>query len=93
MVNKDFFLSLGGFSEHYESWLEDVDFNLKAIIAGKVNYFIGNAVAYHYELETENESPDIVAKKSNDLQRLLLCIRQNSHNPSVSRHIKRFSYK
>ncbi|MEW6571248.1 MAG: glycosyltransferase [Nitrospirota bacterium] len=88
MVNRDFFLSLGGFSERYMQWLEDIDLNIRAILAGRVNYLAGDAVAYHYELETNNSDPGRLAKQSEDLGNLLGYIYENLNNPMISKHLR-----
>jgi len=88
MVNKDFFLSLGGFSENYGKCLEDIEFNLRSILAGRINYFIGDAVAYHYELETRMNDSDTLARQGEDLKRLLVSINQNINNPKIMKHLR-----
>ena len=88
MVNKDFFLSLGGFSENYGKCLEDIEFNLRSILAGRINYFIGDAVAYHYELEAKMNDPYTLTKQGEDLRRLLVSVNQNLNNPKVLKHLE-----
>jgi GT2 family glycosyltransferase len=86
-VDKDFFLSSGGFSEQYQQFLEDTEFNIRAVLAGRINYFAGDAVAYHHELEAENNDPEIMKKEYEDYLRLLEHIRQNADNPYLAKHI------
>lgn len=42
------------FNEDYVECFEDVEYNLNCILNGRINYFAGNAVAYHYESQTRN---------------------------------------
>jgi GT2 family glycosyltransferase len=48
MINKDLFWEQGGFNENYIECFEDVELNLKCVIAGRENLTISDAVAYHY---------------------------------------------
>lgn len=88
MVSRDLFLSLDGFSEQYAQWIEDIDLNFRLILAGRVNFFSGEAAGYHYELETTNDHPENLRKKAEDLRRLLEYIQGNLNNPGVMRHLK-----
>jgi len=87
MVSRDIFLSLGGFSEWLMQWLEDVDLNFRLILAGRVNYFSGEAVGYHYEMETATDRTETLRKKSEDLRNLLGYIQGNLNNPKVMKHL------
>jgi hypothetical protein len=62
--------------------------NFRLILAGRVNYFNGNAVGYHYEKETANESAERIKKKAADLGHLLGYVKRNSENPAVMKHIE-----
>ena len=88
MLRRELFLSMGGFSERYSEWMEDIDLNFRVILAGRINYFTGEAVAYHYELETVNDSPEGLRKKTADLKSLLAYVRQHLNNPMVRQHLK-----
>ncbi|MEW6002784.1 MAG: glycosyltransferase [Nitrospirota bacterium] len=90
LMSKHLFLTLGGFSEGYMQWLDDIDLNIRSILAGKVNYFAGDAVAYHYELEASND-PESLARQSEDLRNLLGYISRNLNNSRVKKHL-RFIY-
>lgn len=88
MVSRERFLSLGGFSEWYMQWLEDIDLNFRLLLAGRVNYFSGEAAGYHYELETANDHAESLRKKSEDLRNLLGYIHRNLNNPIAMKHLK-----
>lgn len=47
MIQRDFFIELGGFNTNYHHSLEDFELNLKAIVHGKKNFLVGKAVATH----------------------------------------------
>ena len=88
LVNKDLFISLGGFPEHYAGYFEDVEFNIKSVIAGRINYFIGDAVAYHFESQNVYDNPEKSAKQREDFQRLFLFIQQNTNSSRLINHIR-----
>jgi len=46
------------FNENYIECLEDVEYNIKMLENKCINYFVGNAVCYHYESKTRNLNPD-----------------------------------
>jgi glycosyltransferase involved in cell wall biosynthesis len=87
MVNKDLFISLGGFPENYKESFGDIEFNIRALIAGKINYFAGDAVAYYHEPQKDGD-PEKIKKQNEDFQQLLSFIQQNLNNPNVIKHIK-----
>ena len=58
MMRKNVFEKLGHFNENYTECFEDVELNLSSYINRYKNYYVGNAVAYHYESQTRNESPE-----------------------------------
>lgn len=91
MVGKDLFLSLGGFPENYAEYLEDVEFNLRSIISGKVNYFVGDAVAVYSEPYPDDEDPEIVKRKFMDYQNLLAFIQKNAGNRRIAFRIRKSS--
>jgi GT2 family glycosyltransferase len=88
MVSKDLFLSLGGFNEDYIEWFEDVEFNLKSIVAGRVNYFVGNAVAYHYESPIGVDDPEKMAKQNEDFLKLFTFIEHHINNSKIIQYIR-----
>ena len=44
---RDAFEKLGGFEESFFAYLEDVDLGLRAVLAGKMGWYIPEAVVYH----------------------------------------------
>ena len=68
MIRKNVFVKMGMFNENYTACFEDVEINLKCLVLGLKNYFIGNSVAYHYESQTRNEDPEDMKKLINDYQ-------------------------
>lgn len=88
MVHRDLFLSLGGFTECYEGTFHDIELNLKAIMSGKVNYFSGDAVAYHHESEKEDAHSSEPEKYARDFHRFFDFIKRNIHNHNVIQHIQ-----
>jgi len=66
------FIKNGMFNENYIECFEDVEYNLKCILNNRINFFAGNAVAYHYESQTrnldteKNKRADIDLKKINE---------------------------
>ncbi|MBS0586178.1 MAG: glycosyltransferase [Verrucomicrobia bacterium] len=47
MIPKKLFLELGGFDGQYLHSLEDFEFNMRTILAGKKNILVGTAVCYY----------------------------------------------
>jgi GT2 family glycosyltransferase len=88
LVKKDLFLSSGGFPEHYSHWLEDIDLNIRLLLAGKTNCFAGSAVAYHQESESASTAPNVLSQKGEDFKRLMTYLYQMSNHPAIRKHIK-----
>jgi GT2 family glycosyltransferase len=55
LINKELFLSFGGFPENYIECLEDVELNLRCKAKGLKNITASDAVAYHYESVSRNK--------------------------------------
>jgi GT2 family glycosyltransferase len=72
MIRKNLFLKMGLFNENYTACFEDVELNLKCIVSGFKNYFVGNSVAYHYESQTRSEDPEDMTKLNKDYLNNLL---------------------
>jgi len=66
MIRKSVFEKVGLFNEKYIECFEDVELNLSCYINGYKNYYVGNAVAYHYESQTRNQSPEKLDRLKND---------------------------
>ncbi len=60
------------FNESYKECFEDVELNFQMLKAGRKNYNIGHAVAYHYESQTRKEDSDFYNKIMEDYQNTLL---------------------
>lgn len=60
------------FNENYKECFEDIELNLQILKAGRKNYQIGHAVAYHYESQTRNEDPDKISRVMEDYHNYLL---------------------
>lgn len=58
LVNKNLFEEVGGFNEEYVECFEDVEFNLKCFLKGKLNLTNSNAVCYHFESQTRGRKID-----------------------------------
>lgn len=72
LVSVRLFKQIGYFNESYEDCFEDVEFNIKCLINGKLNITTTKAVCYHYESMTRNYSYN-----QNDITRLLSIINEN----------------
>lgn len=57
MVKKAIFLEVGGFDENYIYGYEDVDLCLKLYRHGYDNYYVPNALLFHYEFGTQQLDP------------------------------------
>jgi GT2 family glycosyltransferase len=80
MIRKKTFEKIGMFNEGYINCFEDVELNLKTIMAGLKNYLDNNSVAYHYESKTRGEDPQNIEKLNIDYkERLFPFIVSNLH--------------
>ncbi len=87
LVSKELFFSLGGFAEYYQEAFYDIEFNLRAIVFGRANCFVGDAVAYyHTPLVKENDSCNN-ENFNKDFQKLINFINQNLNNQNIMQHI------
>ncbi len=55
LIPKDVYLEVGGLDEAYNYGGEDVDFGLKLLKAGYVNYYCADAVLFHHEFGTQSK--------------------------------------
>jgi len=55
MIRKDIFNKIGGFNQGYKECFEDVELNIDCINRNLKNYFVSDAVCYHYESQTRNK--------------------------------------
>ena len=71
LVEKDLFLKVGGFNPTYIECFEDAELNFSILLDGRVNLFVSDAVAYHYESKTRNKSDEKLERLQKDyLERL-----------------------
>jgi len=85
IIRKNVFEKIGHFNENYTECFEDVELNLSLYINGYKNYYVGNAVAYHYESQTRNESDEKQKRMNDDFNDLLI--------PFVNKHIEKLKHK
>ena len=72
MIKKTLFNQIGGFNETYNECFEDVELNIECLNRRYKNYFLGTAVAYHYESQTRNKDEEKLKRESEDyIYRLL----------------------
>ncbi len=74
LIETALFKKMGGFNEDYCHSLEDVELNLRCSLAGKVNYFVGEAVGYHFESQTRMNQGAIFQP---DYERLVLFLQNH----------------
>lgn len=77
LVERELYEALGGLNEAYESCFEDVELNLRAILAGRTNVLAGDAVAIHRESVTRDADPDKLEKLRRDFGKLAAFVEWN----------------
>lgn len=78
LINRELFQKTGGFNEDTIECFEDVILNLDMIIRKRKNFYVGEAVCYHYESITRNENPDQMQRINRDyLEVLVPKVKQN----------------
>lgn len=80
MINKTLFNHIGMFDTSYQECFEDVDLNNKLLRINKKNIFLGDAVAYHYESQTRNKSPEKSKNEMLDYQVIIPRIVNNKQS-------------
>jgi GT2 family glycosyltransferase len=83
MIRKDLFKQLGGFNESYHDCLEDVELNMMCLTEGKTNIFVGDAVCYHYESQTRDNSKGNI--NPIDLDRVMTYL--NKNREMIKKHL------
>lgn len=58
MISKDLYYEIGGFNKQYLHNLDDFELNLMAILHGKTNILVGNAVCYYLGKDCPKFLPD-----------------------------------
>jgi len=71
LIPRALFETIGGFNPAYERCLEDVELNLMCIKNQKINYWVGNAVCYHFESQTRQDKGMITRNDYETLVRFL----------------------
>ena len=66
LVEKSLFLKVGGFNPTYIECFEDAELNFSILLEGKVNLFVSDAVAYHYESKTRDKDDDKLHRLQQD---------------------------
>jgi GT2 family glycosyltransferase len=74
LMPKALFEKIGGFNSAYQKCLEDVELNLMCIKQQKINYWVGDAVCYHFESQTRQDKGTITR---HDYNQLLQFLQQN----------------
>lgn len=87
LITKENFNKIGGFNENTIECFEDVILNLDvAVKLNKKNFYVGEAVCYHYESLTRNENPEQINRINRDFTEVLLpTVRQ--YYKSIKKHI------
>lgn len=86
LVNKKLFIKAGMFPTTYKECFEDVDLNVNLLSLGRKNYFVENAVAYHYESQTRNKSED---KRKNEEADLMVVTKKLVANQKTHKYLIR----
>jgi GT2 family glycosyltransferase len=66
MIKKDIFNKIGGFNQGYQECFEDVELNIDCLNRNLKNYFVPDAVCYHYESQTRNKDGKKWEKEAED---------------------------
>jgi len=72
MIKKDIFNKIGGFNQGYNECFEDVELNIECLTRNLKNYFVSDAVCYHYESQTRNKSNEKLQKETEDYFKRLI---------------------
>jgi GT2 family glycosyltransferase len=72
MIRKDIFNKIGGFNQGYLECFEDVELNIDCLSRNLKNYFVPDAVCYHYESQTRNKSEDKIKREGEDYTKRLI---------------------
>ena len=86
IINKHLFNKIGGFNEKYIECFEDVELNMECLKRNRKNYFVGDAVCYHYESVSRGKSQEAIKRLQEDYKNNLLPFIIN--NKKIHKHIK-----
>jgi GT2 family glycosyltransferase len=74
MIKKEIFNKIGGFNQGYQECFEDVELNVDCLTRNLKNYFVSDAVCFHYESQTRNKSDEKLQRESDDYTKRLIPI-------------------
>ena len=92
LVARNLFDKVSGFNEEYTECFEDVELNCELIRIGKQNITNGNAVCYHYESQTRNDSDEKTKRQGKVFNEILLPY-INKNLATLSPYIQRMNEK
>ena len=72
MIKKEIFNKIGGFNQGYQECFEDVELNIDCLSRNLKNYFVPDAVCYHYESQTRNKSGEKLKREGEDYIKRLI---------------------
>jgi GT2 family glycosyltransferase len=72
MIKKDIFNKIGGFNQGYKECFEDVELNIDCLQRNLKNYFVSDAVCYHYESQTRKNDPQKLEREGEDYTKRLI---------------------
>ncbi len=72
MIKKDIFNKIGGFNQGYKECFEDVELNIDCLTRNLKNYFVSDAVCYHYESQTRNKDSEKLKRESEDYTKRII---------------------
>jgi len=72
MIKKEIFNKIGGFNQGYQECFEDVELNIDCLTRNLKNYFVPDAVCYHYESQTRNKSGEKLKREGEDYIKRLI---------------------
>lgn len=91
LIPKSIFYKLGKFNETYHDTFLDVEFNLKCILGGKCNYFVGDEYIIHDESSTRltlNNKNELEAKDYKILVDFVNSELRKKNGHKLLKHIK-----
>lgn len=72
MIRKEVFNKIGGFNQGYTECFEDVELNIDCLSRNLKNYFVPEAVCYHYESMTRKNDPEKLKREVDDYTKRLI---------------------
>lgn len=87
LIKQSIFKNIGGFTEKTLECFEDVVLNLECLMANRINIYVGDAVAYHFESVSRGKDPEKDKRQGIDMEKVFLPKLKKSIN-KVKRYIK-----